>query len=258
MAPLERLLAIMARLRDPNDGCEWDRAQTFSTIAPYTIEEAYEVADAIERDDMADLRGELGDLLLQVVFHARMAQEAGLFAFDDVAAAICAKLEARHPHIFGAAKHDGQDQTTRWEQIKAAERKAAGAVGALDGIAHTLPAMLRTEKLQKRAARTGFDWPDLQGPADKLAEEVLELAQARPDEKLDEAGDVLFSAVNLVRAHGIAPEEALKAANAKFERRFAEMERLAAQRGLDFTALGPDAQDALWREAKASEARKTA
>ena len=169
MAPLERLLAIMARLRDPNDGCEWDRAQTFSTIAPYTIEEAYEVADAIERDDMADLRGELGDLLLQVVFHARMAQEAGLFAFDDVAAAICAKLEARHPHIFGAAKHDGQDQTTRWEQIKAAERKAAGAAGALDGIAHTLPAMLRAEKLQKRAARTGFDWPDLQGPADKLA-----------------------------------------------------------------------------------------
>ena len=163
--PLDRLLAIMARLRDPVSGCEWDRAQSFATIAPYTLEEAYEVADAIARDDLPALRDELGDLLLQVVFHARMAEEAGHFAFGDVATAISDKLESRHPHIFGEATDGGERQTERWEKLKAAEREAKGATSALDGVALALPALMRAEKLQKRAARVGFDWPDPVGPA---------------------------------------------------------------------------------------------
>ena len=171
---LDRLLSIMARLRGP-DGCEWDRAQDFASIAPYTVEEAYEVADAIERADMADLRGELGDLLLQVVFHARMAQEAGHFAFEDVAEAISNKMEARHPHIFGDAA-----ESPGWETLKATERERNGSESALDGVAQALPALLRAEKLQRRAARAGFDWPDPKGPGDKLQEEIEELAQA-PD-----------------------------------------------------------------------------
>lgn len=251
--PLDRLLAIMARLRDPVSGCEWDREQTFSTIAPYTLEEAYEVADAIERDDMDALRDELGDLLLQVVFHARMAEEAGLFGFQDVAAAIAAKLEARHPHIFGSGAHPSQRQSERWESLKAAERAAKGATSALDGVATALPALLRAEKLQKRAARVGFDWPDHRGPVDKIAEEIQELAEAQPSEKLEEAGDLLFAAVNLVRAHGIAPEDALRAANIKFERRFRAMEALAAARGVAFASLGLDDQEALWQAVKTGE-----
>jgi ATP diphosphatase len=251
--PLDRLLAIMARLRDPVSGCEWDREQTFDTIAPYTIEEAYEVADAIERADMAALRDELGDLLLQVVFHARMAEEAGLFAFQDVAVAIAGKLEARHPHIFGDAADDGERQTQRWEKLKAAERAARGATSALDGVALALPALMRAEKLQKRAARTGFDWPDPAGPADKLREEMEELAGAGDATRLEEAGDLLFSAVNLVRAHGIAPEDALRAANAKFERRFRAMEALAAAEGRDFAGLSLAEQDSLWNAVKAAE-----
>jgi len=246
--PLDRLLAIMARLRDPISGCEWDRAQSFATIAPYTIEEAYEVADAIARADVAGLRGELGDLLLQVVFHARIAEEAGHFTFRDVAAAIADKLEARHPHIFGDAADDEQ-QTERWEKLKAAERAAAGATSALDGIALALPALMRAEKLQKRAARVGFDWPDPAGPADKVREEMAELAEATEADRLEEAGDLLFAAVNLVRAYGIAPEEALRAANAKFERRFHAMEALAD----DFASLSLEAQEALWQAVKASE-----
>ena len=243
---LTRLLAIMARLRDPAMGCEWDRAQTFATIAPYTIEEAYEVADAIERADMDDLRGELGDLLLQVVFHARMAEEAGLFAFDDVARAIADKMEARHPHLFGAAT-----ASPGWEAIKQAERQQAGATSAMDGVARSLPALMRAEKLQKRAARQGFDWPDTQGPADKLAEEVAELAHAQGTEhRIEEAGDVLFAAVNLVRAYGVAPEDALRACNAKFERRFRAMEQLAAGR---FAQLSLDEQEALWQAVKRAE-----
>ncbi|MFM5916966.1 MAG: nucleoside triphosphate pyrophosphohydrolase [Novosphingobium sp.] len=255
--PLDRLLAIMARLRDAQHGCEWDLAQTFSTIAPYTIEEAYEVADAIERDDMLALKDELGDLLLQVVFHARMAEERGLFAFADVAASICAKMESRHPHIFGDAADDGQSREARWELLKAEERAARGDPGTMDGVAHALPALLRAEKLQKRAARTGFDWPDVEGPADKLREETAELAEAHDDERrFEEAGDLLFAAVNLVRAYGIAPEQALRSANSKFERRFRAMEAEAETRGLTFNSLSLDEQEALWSSVKASETGK--
>ena len=257
--PLDRLLAIMAQLRDPVSGCEWDRAQSFATIAPYTIEEAYEVADAIERDDLYALRDELGDLLLQVVFHARMAEEAGHFAFQDVAAAITAKLEARHPHIFGDMADDGTGQSRRWEALKAAEREAKGATSALDGVALALPALMRAEKLQKRAARVGFDWPDPAGPAEKVREELDELASTADDaSRLEEAGDLLFAAVNLVRAHGIAPEEALRAANAKFQNRFRAMEALAAARNIDFAALDLDSQEELWCAVKAIEGQKSA
>ncbi|MBC2669478.1 nucleoside triphosphate pyrophosphohydrolase [Novosphingobium piscinae] len=251
---LSRLLAIMARLRDPERGCDWDVAQTFATIAPYTIEEAYEVADAIERNDMAALRDELGDLLLQVVFHARMAEEAGLFAFDDVAAAIADKLEYRHPHVFGTDTTVEQPREERWEQLKAAERAARGATSALAGVALALPALMRAEKLQKRAARVGFDWEDPAGPADKVREELDELRAAGSDaERVEEAGDLLFAAVNAVRVYGIAPEEALRAANAKFERRFQAMEALAGQDGEDFAALPIARQEALWQRVKAAE-----
>ena len=174
---IDRLLGIMARLRDPQDGCEWDRAQNFATIAPYTIEEAYEVADAIARNDLESLRDELGDLLLQVVFHARMAEELGRFAFADVAAAIADKLEARHPHIFGEDT-SGDAQTERWEKLKARERAERGATSAIDGVALSLPALMRAEKLQKRAARVGFDWPDPSGAEDKVHEEMHELSDA--------------------------------------------------------------------------------
>jgi ATP diphosphatase len=257
--PLDRLLQIMARLRDPISGCEWDRAQGFATIAPYTIEEAYEVADAIARNDLAALRDELGDLLLQVVFHARIAEEAGHFDFSDVAAAISDKMEARHPHIFGDTDDDGGGREVRWERIKADERAAKGASGALDGVALALPALLRADKLQKRAARVGFDWPDVAGPAEKLSEEMAELAAATTsEERVAEAGDLLFSAVNVVRAYGIAPEEALRAANAKFERRFQAMEAFAQAQGHEFAALSLDEQEALWQQVKASEADEPA
>lgn len=253
--PLQRLLSIMSRLRDPHSGCEWDVAQTFATIAPYTIEEAYEVADAIARGDLAALKDELGDLLLQVVFHARMAEEAGLFDFGAVATGIADKMEARHPHVFGDTPDCGQSREVRWETLKAKERARNGANSAIDGVAAALPALMRAEKLQKRAARVGFDWPDTQGPADKLREEMGELAAAQtPEHQAEEAGDLLFAAVNLVRKCGIAPEDALRAANAKFERRFRHMEQLAEARGADFAKLDLDAQEALWGEAKASEA----
>lgn len=255
--PIDRLLAIMARLRDPQTGCEWDRAQDFSTIAPYTIEEAYEVADAIERKDMAALKDELGDLLLQVVFHSCMAQEAGLFAFEDVAAAIAGKLEARHPHIFGDGPDEHTTQTERWEKLKAGERAAQGATSALHGVAQALPALMRAEKLQKRAARVGFDWPDTEGPAAKLFEELEELQSATDEqERLLEAGDLLFAAVNVVRSHGLAPEDALRAANAKFERRFHAMETLAAAEGKEFATLPLNEQEDYWLAAKASERGK--
>ncbi|MXP40669.1 nucleoside triphosphate pyrophosphohydrolase [Altererythrobacter soli] len=246
-AQLDRLLSIMSRLRDPHTGCEWDRAQDFSTIAPYTIEEAYEVADAIERGDMDDLRGELGDLLLQVVFHARIAEEAGHFDFTEVARSIADKMEARHPHIFGEAEH-----SAGWEELKAAERADRGAQSALDGVAAALPALLRAEKLQKRAARAGFDWPDPAGPAAKVVEEAQELAEAADHERAEEAGDLLFAAVNLVRAYGVAPEEALRAANRKFERRFRAMEALAGGQER-FAALSLDEQEALWNAVKRGE-----
>lgn len=253
MPPLDRLLTIMARLRDPVTGCEWDRQQDFSSIAPYTIEEAYEVADAIDRHDMAALRDELGDLLLQVVFHAQMAEECGFFAFPDVAVAIVNKLESRHPHIFGNQIHAGGHQEERWETIKAAEREANGAASVLDGVALSLPALMRAEKLQKRAARVGFDWPDTEGPADKLREEMAELEEAAETERFEEAGDLLFAAVNLVRAYGIAPEDALRAANRKFERRFKAMEVFANR---PFADLSLEEQEALWQAVKQSEADK--
>ena len=255
--PVNRLLAIMARLRDPQRGCEWDLLQSFATIAPYTIEEAYEVADAIERNDISALQDELGDLLLQVVFHSRIAEEAGLFGFADVADAISSKMEARHPHIFGDAPDEGHSREERWERQKADERAAKGAESALDGVALALPALMRAEKLQKRAARQGFDWPDTIGPAAKLYEEIEELAVAATvEERAEEAGDLLFAAVNLVRAHGIAPEEALRAANAKFERRFRAMEALAAEQGVKFAALSLDQQEELWQAVKKSEPGK--
>ncbi len=248
-SPIDQLLAIMARLRDPVDGCGWDLAQDFASIAPYTIEEAYEVADAIARDDMADLRDELGDLLLQVVFHSRMAEEVGHFTFADVAQAISDKMIARHPHVFGNA--GGTMDEARWEDLKESERSAKGVTSALDGVALALPALMRAQKLQKRAARTGFDWPDPSGSEAKIAEEIEELKAAPSDaQKIEEAGDLLFAAVNFVRAHGIAAEDALRAANAKFERRFRAMERLA---GEDFASLPLDAQEELWQQVKKAE-----
>jgi len=244
-ANIDRLVAIMARLRDPERGCEWDTVQTFETIAPYTIEEAYEVADACQRGDMADLKDELGDLLLQVVFHSRMAEEAGHFALPEVIAAISDKMERRHPHIFGDVENGGHHL---WEQIKAEERGAKGAASALAGVALGLPALLRAEKLQKRAARTGFDWPDPGGARAKIDEELAEVeAAATPAEVEEEIGDLLFAVVNWARKQGVDPEAALRAANGKFERRFKAME---AEAGDAFPTLGLDAQEALWQLVK--------
>lgn len=252
---IERLLAIMARLRDPQHGCEWDRAQTFASIAPYTIEEAHEVADAIARSDMADLRDELGDLLLQVVFHARMAEEAGDFDFADVARSISAKMERRHPHIFGdAIASDSASVRANWEALKAAERHDRDQRGALDGVALGLPGLLRAEKLQKRAARVGFDWPDAEGAVAKLHEEIAEFASAEsPAHRVEEAGDMLFAMVNWLRKHGVSAEDALRAANRKFERRFAAMEAMAAHEGAAFDRLALPDQDALWDRVKSEE-----
>ena len=244
-SPTARLLAIMARLRDPKTGCEWDSIQTFETIAPYTIEEAYEVDEAIRRGDMAELRDELGDLLLQVVFHARMAEEAGSFDFDDVAGAIADKMERRHPHLFGGAGEGGHHL---WEMIKAEERGARGLASALDGVALALPALLRAEKLQKRAARTGFDWPDPSGARAKIDEELAEVEAATTHaERAEEIGDLLFAMVNWARKLGVDPETALRAANAKFARRFRAMETEA---GEAFASLDLEAQEALWQRVK--------
>lgn len=248
-SPINRLLAVMAKLRDPDGGCEWDLAQNFSTIAPYTIEEAYEVADAIAHGDPAVICDELGDLLLQVVFHSQIATDDGLFGFDDVANAISDKMERRHPHIFG----DGQtaDVRQQWEQIKAAERAADGPVGALAGVALSLPALLRAQKLQGRAARVGFDWPDTDGPRAKIAEELDEVAAAASDaERHEEVGDLLLAVVNYARHLGVDSETALRDANAKFARRFAAMEELA---GGSLAGLSLDAQESHWLAVKASE-----
>jgi len=247
---LERLLAIMATLRDPERGCDWDRAQQFETIVPHTIEEAYEVADAVARGDIDEIRDELGDLLFQVVFQARIAEESGQFDFEAVARSIADKLEARHPHIFGDGDLAEGSREERWEALKAAERQSKGAQSHLDGVAAALPALMRADKLQKRAARTGFDWPDLAGPAAKVTEELEELAQAPDSERFEEAGDLLFAAVNAVRAYGIAPEDALRAANAKFERRFRAMEALA---GDTFASLSLEQQEDLWQRVKRAE-----
>jgi ATP diphosphatase len=244
-----RLARIMARLRDPETGCPWDVEQTFASIAPYTIEEAHEVADAIARDDMADLKGELGDLQLQVVFHARMAEEAGHFALADVIDGISDKMERRHPHVFGEGERsDGLAAQIGWEAIKAEERAGRRETGALAGVALGLPALMRAEKLQKRAARIGFDWPDADGPRAKIVEELNEIATA-PDAaaKAEEFGDLLFSVVNWARHCGVDAEAALRAANAKFERRFAAMEMEA---GDSLAHLSLDEKEALWTKAK--------
>ena len=241
---LERLVAIMARLRDPVSGCEWDSVQTFATIAPYTIEEAYEVADAIARDNMVDLRDELGDLALQVVFHARIAEEARLFDLSDVLNGIADKLERRHPHIFGDAAAGGHHL---WETIKAEERKAHADQSALAGVALALPALERAAKLQKRAARTGFDWPDIEGPKAKIHEELDEIASAPPEMVEEEVGDLLFAVVNFARHLKVDPEEALRKANRKFEKRFRTIEQAP-----DFIGLTLDEMEALWVEAKRS------
>ncbi|MFN4097019.1 MAG: nucleoside triphosphate pyrophosphohydrolase [Sphingomonas sp.] len=245
---IERLMAIMARLRDPVTGCEWDTVQTFATIAPYTIEEAYEVADAIARDDLTDLKDELGDLLLQVIFHSRMAQEAGAFDLSDVITGICDKMERRHPHIFRGAENGGHHL---WEQIKAEERGSKGTSGALDGVAIGLPALTRAEKLQKRAARTGFDWTDPADARAKIDEELTEVESATSDDhRAEEIGDLLFATVNWSRKLGIDPEAALRAANAKFERRFRAME---ARAGDAFNGLSLDEQEELWVAVKSAE-----
>lgn len=251
MTPVDRLVAIMARLRDPETGCEWDRAQTWATIAPYTIEEAYEVADAIARDEPGDLKDELGDLLLQVVFHSRIAEEAGAFTIADVAAAVGDKLERRHPHIFG----DTDPEPGFWERIKAEERagKARNEAdrGALAGVAAGLPALTRAEKLQKRAARVGFDWPDASGPRAKIDEELAEVADATGDSVAEEIGDLLFAVVNWARHQGVDAEAALRSANAKFERRFAAMEQVG---GEAFAGMDLDAKEALWEQVKRLDA----
>lgn len=261
MTPIDRLNAIMARLRDPDGGCPWDVEQTFATIAPYTIEEAYEVADAIERGDHDDLKSELGDLLFQVVFHARMAQEQGLFAFDDVVGAIADKLERRHPHVFGeeAAKPDGAAQKARWEDIKAAERQARAQHGVLDDVPVGLPALARAAKLTKRAARVGFDWPSVHEVIDKLDEEVAELkveiAAGDTAKAAEELGDLLFVMANLGRKLGVEPEDALRAANAKFARRFAFIEAELAKAGRTPDQSDLAEMDGLWNAAKAAERR---
>lgn len=256
------LIDIMARLRTPQTGCLWDLEQTFATIAPYTIEEAYEVADAIERGDMSELREELGDLLFQVIFHSRMAEEAGAFALADVVDAINTKMIRRHPHVFVAA--DGRDadgQTAAWEEVKAAERAAKDKTeedtSALSGVALSLPALLRAEKLQKRAARTGFDWTQTEHIFDKLEEETAEVKEAiasgDTDAIEDEIGDLLFVAANLARRLSVDPEQALRRANAKFERRFRAMEAKASAEGAAFASLSLDEQESYWQAVKKVE-----
>ena len=255
MSEINKLLEVMARLRDPKDGCPWDLEQDFSTIAPYTIEEAYEVADAIARDDMAELRGELGDLLLQVVFHAQMAEEAGHFNFEDVARSINEKMIRRHPHVFadGEARDSGKVAAS-WERIKAEERAANRDASALAGIALALPALKRADKLARRAATVGFDWPDETGPADKIQEELAELAAASLTGSsaavAEELGDLLFSVASLARHHKVDPEAALGAANAKFERRFRMLETHVLERGERVEDLSLEELDSVWKDVK--------
>ena len=244
---LSRLTTIMEQLRDPDAGCPWDTAQNFASIAPYTIEESYEVADAIERDDMNSLKDELGDLQFQIVFHARMAEESGHFALSDVLDGISNKMVRRHPHVFG----DGEPGPG-WEALKAAERAENGSDSALDGVATALPALLRAEKLQKRAARTGFDWPDETGPLAKIDEEIEEVKCAKNDaQRSEEIGDLLFAVVNWARHLKIDPESSLRAANAKFERRFRAMEQGTSDA---FSGLTLDEMEDLWDAAKRAEA----
>jgi nucleoside triphosphate diphosphatase len=257
---MARLVAIMRRLRDPVEGCPWDIVQTFDTIAPYTIEEAYEVADAIARRNHSDLADELGDLLLQVVYHARMAEEEGAFDFDTVVRGISEKMIRRHPHVFGAESRDKtpEQQVHDWETIKAAERDVGPQrISVLDGVTLGLPALTRAVKLQNRAARVGFDWPDATAVLDKIAEESRELAEARAsgnaEQVFEEYGDLLFVMANLARHYGIDPESALRAANAKFTRRFQEIEATLQEQGRRPEESTLEEMDALWDAAKRSE-----
>lgn len=259
MSEIQKLLELMATLRDPQRGCPWDRAQDFSSIAPYTVEEAYEVADAIRREDMDGLRDELGDLLFQIVFHARMAEEQGAFDFAGVARSINEKMHRRHPHVFGTPEQrkEGQ-QEGAWERIKAAERAAGtgnkSETSALDGVAMALPALKRAEKLGQRASTQGFDWPDTKGVKAKIIEELAELEQAvssaRSDRMEDELGDVFFSVVNLARHLKLDPEQALTRANRKFEDRFREMEKSLRAQGIAFDALSIEELEEAWSAAK--------
>ncbi|MBB3710604.1 ATP diphosphatase [Limimaricola variabilis] len=259
---IARLSAIMRALRDPDHGCPWDIEQDFASIAPYTIEEAYEVADAIAREDWPELKGELGDLLLQSVYHAQMASEAGHFDLAAVARAIADKMIARHPHVFGDESRDrtAEEQTSAWEAIKAAERAGKAETGVLDGVALGLPALMRAAKLQKRAARVGFDWPQTTQVLDKLIEEAHELVEARdrlgPDEIEAEIGDLLFVMANLARHMGVDPEVALRRSNDKFTRRFKYIERELEKRGKRPVESDLDEMDALWNEIR--QAEKTA
>jgi ATP diphosphatase len=258
-AGIERLLEIMRRLRDPKTGCPWDIEQDFDTIAPYTIEEAYEVADAIARKDWPELEGELGDLLLQSVYHTAMGEEAGHFSFQSVVRNISDKMVARHPHVFGdeSREKSAEQQTADWEAIKAAERAGKAQGGALDGVAVGLPALLRAYKLQKRAARVGFDWPDTGEVIAKITEEAAELVEARDEltqvEVEEEFGDLMFVMANLGRHLGLDPEAALRAANAKFTRRFAGVEAKLAARGKTPSDSDLAEMDALWDAVKADE-----
>jgi len=258
MQNIDRLLHIMQRLRDPESGCPWDREQTYQTIVPHTLEEAYEVADAIERGDYAELRDELGDLLFQVVFYAQLAAEEGRFDFEQVVAAISDKLVRRHPHVFADKKFaDAEEQTRHWESLKQEERTQKAAhtqPSILDGIARTLPAMSLAHKLQKRAAQVGFDWPDHDGVLDKVHEEVAEIEQAwaDPAQREEEIGDLLFTCVNLARHAGCDPEAALRRANQKFEQRFRQLESLARIQQKDLNQLSAQELETLWQQVKAT------
>lgn len=251
MTSIAKLVEIMAQLRDPTTGCPWDREQDFRSIAPYTIEEAYEVADAIDRGDFAALRDELGDLLLQVVFHAQLASESGMFDFDDVAAAICDKLIRRHPHVFAAERIDSAaEQRAAWERLKAGER---GAQQVLAGVALALPALARATKLGRRAASVGFDWPDAAGVMAKVREELAEVEAASvssPASVGEEIGDLLLAVTSLARHLGVDPEEELRRANAKFERRFSHVERRVTAAGGNWQERSPGELDAYWHESK--------
>jgi len=257
---MERLLSVMARLRNPDGGCPWDQEQTFATIAPYTIEEAYEVADAIQREDLKDLREELGDLLFQVVFHSQMAEEHGAFRFEDVAAGMADKMIRRHPHVFGDAdERDAESQTRAWEAQKAAERaeKLKDDPSVLANVPLALPALTRAEKLMKRAARVGFDWPTIEGVFAKIDEELAEAREAvdegDPAHIAEEIGDLLSTVVNLARKLDVDPEAALRASNAKFERRFRSIEQRLAEKGSSVEEADLNAMEALWLEAKLEE-----
>jgi MazG family protein len=264
-ADIDTLLSIMARLRDPQGGCPWDLKQSFRTILPYTLEEAYEVAEAIENDDLDDLRDELGDLLFQVAFHARMAEEQGAFAFADVVGAICAKMVRRHPHVFGDADlKDEAEVRANWEREKVAERnrkRRSAGIGALDGVAHALPALVRSEKLQRRAAEVGFDWDAIEGVFDKVREELDECRDtlgehADPTERVHEIGDLLFSCVNLARHMGVDAEQALRAANHRFEHRFGQVETGLRDQGKAPGLDEREEMERLWEQAKSgSEGR---